>query len=290
MNDLLRLLPPVRRARGNRLYTADGKRYLDLWLDDGRGILGDRDRYTRTFAANAADKGLTRPYPGLYDARFIKAVTAAWPGFATVRLFSSEERALAAAARALLLQPAPGSPLALVDSATRPSAQTSAAAGVAPGPHKPGFIAIARPFATIPETCDLALPRLPCPRPFAPWCLMARDGTATAQALSAEEGDLVSAGSLVAAARGLSSLEASVSDGYCEALWARFDRRMDTWFERSGPYLFPRAIPAGYEAFFQAALQGGALVSPLPDAPSVIPPDFDDGELAKLAKSLNTLN
>lgn len=278
MNDLLRLLPPVRRARGNRLYTADGKRFLDLWLDDGRGILGDRDRYTRTVASNAADKGLTRPYPGLYDARFVKAVTAAWPGFGTVRLFSSEERALAAAARAL-----GGSPTN-VDSAARPSARTSAS----PDGHP--RLAIARPFAVIPATCDLALPRLPCPRPFAPWCLMARDGTAAVQALSAEEGDLVPAQALVTATRGLSSLAASVDDGYGEALWARFDKRVSAWFERSGPYLFPKATPAGYEAFFRAALAGGALVSPLPDAPSVIPPDFDDGELSKLAKSLQTLN
>jgi len=288
MTDLLRLLPPIRRARGNRLYTADGKRFLDFWLDDGRGILGDRDRYTRTFAANAAEKGLTRPYPGLYDARFAKAVTAIWPGFGTVRLFSSEERALAAASLILGFQPSTGASPLLIDSAARPSGtdddHADAAASGSPR------LAIARPFAVIPVTCDLALPRLPCPRPFAPWCLMARAGTAAAQALSAEEGDLVPAQSLVSAARGLSSLEASVRDGYGEALWARFDKRLGTWFERSGPYLFPRATPAGYEAFFRAALEGGALLSPLLDTPSVIPPDFDDGELAKLAKSLHTLN
>jgi hypothetical protein len=284
MNDLLRLLPPVRRARGNRLYTADGKRFLDLWLDDGRGILGDRDRYTRTVAANAADKGLTRPYPGLYDARFIKTVEATWPGFGTIRLFSSEGRALAAAALILGIQPSPGASSMLIDSAARPSGTTDAAISGSPR------LAIARPFAVIPETCDLALPRLPCPRPFSPWCLMARDGTAAAQTLSAEEGDLVPAQTLVSAARGLSSLEASVRDGYGEALWTRFDKRMGAWFERSGPYLFPRATPAGYEAFFRAALEGGALLSPLQNTPSVIPPDFDDGELMKLSKSLRTLS
>jgi len=290
MNDLLRLLPPVRRARGNRLYTADGKRYLDLWLDDGRGILGDRDRYTRTVAANAADKGLTRPYPGLYDKRFQKAVTPVWPGFNTVVSFSSEERALAAATRVLGANPI------LIDSAVCPSSPEAlakpeaAVSNLAQGTAAPGFVAIARPFAAIPETCHLALPRLPCPRPFAPWCLIARDGTAVAQALSREEGDLVPAQSLVAAARGLSSLEASVSDGYGETLWSRFDKRMDAWFERAGPYLFAKAIPAGYEAFFRAALEGGALLSPHPDAPSVIPPDFDDGELVKLSRSLQTIS
>jgi hypothetical protein len=248
MDDLLRLLPPIRRTRGNRLYAADGRRFLDLWLDDGRGILGDRDRYTRTYAANAADKGLIRPYPGLYDTRFVKAVKAAWPGFSTVKVFSSEERA-------------------------------KAAAGTLP-------VAIARPFALLPDTCGLAMPRLPCPRPYAPWCLIARDGTPAAAALALESGDLVPAQSLYAAARGLASIESAVRDGYGEALWTRFDRRLGAWFERSGPYLSPKIPVERYEDFFRTALEGGALVSPRPDAPSIVPPDFDDGELVKLARAL----
>ncbi len=270
MNDLLRLLPPIRRARGNRLYTADGKRFLDLWLDDGRGILGDRDRYARTFAANAADKGLTRPYPGLYDARFAKAVQDAWPGFGAPRLFSSEERALAAAARILDEQPEP------VDPAT--GAATGGAAFM-----------LARPFADLPAACVLAMPRLPCPRPFSPWCLMARAGTSAAAALAAEEGDLVPAQALSAAARGLASLASAIREGYGESHWAKADRRLGAWFERRGPYLFAKCPPADYEAFFRAALAGGALLSPRTDAPSVVPPDFDDGELAKLARALGRL-
>ena len=248
MDDLLRLLPPIRRMRGNRLYAADGRRFLDLWLDDGRGILGDGDRHTRTYAANAADKGLTRPYPGLYDARFVKAVREAWPGFSTVKVFASEERA-------------------------------KAAAGPAP-------LAIARPFTFLPADCDLAMPRLPCPRPYAPWCLIARDNTEAAAALGVETGDLVPPQSLYAAARGLASLESAVRDGYGEELWSRFDKRLGTWFRRSGPYLTPRIPPERHEEFFKAALEGGALVSPRLDTPSIVPPDFDDGELAKLARAL----
>jgi hypothetical protein len=248
MDDLLRLLPPIRRTRGNRLYAADGRRFLDLWLDDGRGILGDRDRHTRTYAANAADKGLTRPYPGLYEARFFKAVRHTWPGFSTVKVFSSEERA-------------------------------KAWAGTNP-------LAVARPFAMVPDACDLAMPRLPCPRPYAPWCLIARDGTQAAAALAQHTGDLVPAQSLYAAARGLASLESAVRDGYGEELWARFDKRLGAWFERSGPYLTPKIPPEKHGEFFRAALEGGALVSPRLDAPSMVPPDFDDGELAKLAKAL----
>lgn len=261
MSDLLRLLPPIRRTRGNRLYAADGRRFLDLWLDDGRGILGHRDRLTRTAASNAADKGLLRPYPGLYDARLAKAVSAAWPGFGTVRVFESDERAVAAAARAGARVP-----------------------GYAPGeaPH------LARPFAPVPADRDLVMPRLPCPRPFAPACLAARDGSPAAEALAAEPGDLVPALACLAAARGLASLESAAADGYDEALWKRFDRRMAAFFEREGPYLRARVPDDRYEAFFRAALAGGALVSPEPGSPSIVPPEFDDGELVKLARSLES--
>jgi len=273
MNDLLRLLPPIRRARGNRLYAADGRRFLDLWLDDGRGILGERDRATRTQAANAADKGLTRPYPGLYDARFAKAVTAAWPGFGTVRTFSCERAALDAAARVL------GSAPRIVDTA-------------ATSPFDPGAgptLALARPFAAIPDGVDVAMPRLPCPRPYAPYCLMAREGTPAAAALASEPGELVPAQSTFAAARGLASLETAVRDGYGEELWARFDKRLGAFFARTGPYLFARVDADSYDAFFKAALEGGALVSPRFEAPSVVPPDFDDGELVKLLRALEKL-
>jgi len=257
--------------RGNRLYAADGRRFLDLWLDGGRGILGDGDRHARTFAANAADKGLTRPYPGLYDARFAKAIRTAWPGFEAVRLFSSEERALAAAGRILAATPT------VVDTSAQPTAEPS----LRP-PEEAGSIALARPFAPVPKSFELAVPRLPCPRPFSPWCLMAR----SEEMLSGEPGDLVPAQSLYAAARGLAGLETAVRDGYGEALWAKFDRRLSRFFIRSGPYLLPIAGAAGHEAFFAAALEGGALVSPRYGEPSVIPPDFDDGELVRLAKTL----
>ena len=70
----LALLPPVRRARGNRLYLETDRRLLDLWLDDGRIILGERERNSRLYARDAAEKGLTRAYPGLYNQRLRSAL------------------------------------------------------------------------------------------------------------------------------------------------------------------------------------------------------------------------
>jgi hypothetical protein len=158
----------------------------------------------------------------------------------------------------------------------------------------PGLL-LARPFIVIPHNFDLALPRLPCPRPFSPWCLMARGGTAAAAALLAESDDILTAQSLLAAARGLASLESAIRDGYGEDIWIKFDRRLGSWFRRSGPYLLPvlgtgaESDKKKYTTFFRAALEGGALISPRMDAPSVIPPDFDDGELVRLARSLEKM-
>ncbi|TFG82799.1 MAG: hypothetical protein E4H20_06905 [Spirochaetales bacterium] len=269
MEDLLRLLPTIRRTRGNRLYAADGSRILDLWMDDGRGILGERDKATRTWAANAADKGLVHPYPGLYERRFEKAVLTTWPELGSVRVFLSEERALDSAAR-------------ILGSATVPAESPCRDAEGKPA-HGPGTLVLLRPFTVLPAGVTLALLRLPCPRPFAPACLAVRDS----RMLDDCPGDLVPSLLLAAAARGLASIEVATTNGYGEDHWKRFDRFTAPFFDRNGPYLFARIERSRYEEFYRAALSGGALVSPDYDKPSIVPPDFDDGELKKLAKALD---
>ena len=97
---------------------------------------------------------------------------------------------------------------------------------------------------------------------------------------------MLPAQALFSASRGLASLDAAAKDGYAEPLWQKLDRRLGAFFERSGPYLFAKTDPAHYDGFFKAALAGGALIAPRADAISVVPPDFDDGELVKLASSL----
>ncbi|MDX9956883.1 MAG: hypothetical protein RBT68_00450 [Spirochaetia bacterium] len=278
METLLRLLPPIRRTRGPRLYAADGRRFLDLWLDDGRDILGAAGRAIRSYAANASDKGLLRPYPGLYEHRLEKAVLAAWPAFKAVRFYQNEERALAAAAR---LSGRTADTLELVETVS--VADSGTADGTVASSDN-GLVKL-RPFAPVPQSCTLALARLPCPGPLAPACLLGLDNSW----LEPEEGDLVPAMMHYAAARAMASLAKASQDGiYGEELWKRFDRRMEPYFCRVGPYLLPRVAPDKYAGFFKAALEGGALVSPQYGLPSMVPPEFDDGELRKLAAALAT--
>lgn len=273
MDELLRLLPPIRRTRGNRLYAADGRRLLDLWMDGGRGVMGESERPARAYAANAIDKGLVHPYPGLYAARLVKALLRAWPNFGAVRLFADEAGALAAAGRIL------GDASALpVDPAGRAMLPAERAA-----PGRAAFM-LARPFvpAAAYEACALAMVRLPLASALSPAALMAADEAA----FGSEAGALVPGMRCYAAARALDSLAQSSERGYEAPHWRLFDRRMGSYFERSGPYLLARCDEGSYRRFFEAALAGGALVAPRWAEPAAVPADFDDGELKRLAAAL----
>jgi hypothetical protein len=255
----LALLPPIRRARLWRLYAenrSDGlpRRFLDLWMDDGRSILGAKGTGIGTIAKAAIDLGLTRPFPSVREARLSKALLAAHPGYRAVAYYRNEDRALRAA-QAI----APGLPLPIL----RPFAE-----------HLRD-----RPAEGAPR---LAMPRLPCPAALAPAALLFLD----ASDAEAAGGDLIPPLQLACAHDALFELDRFRRD-YDEALWKRTDRRLGPFFDRSGPYLYSRAA-ADYEAFFAAALGAGVLLSPDPERPSIVPGDFDDGELAALAAALGS--
>ncbi len=271
MDNLLRLLKPVRRIRGNRLYTADGTRVLDLWLDGGRGLLGDGEKSAILYAGNAAEKGLTRAYPGLHEARLMKALGSTWPEFSAAFLFINEERALEALALAL------NKKITVVD-IRRP--------GASPENSGDAFgIGLARPFSTVPDNFGFALARLPCPRPFAPSCLLARDEAAG----HALKGELIPPLMHHAACRALDTLARSAENGYEEGHWRKFGDILEKHFLRAGPYLFRRDESIEYSKLFTAALAGGALISPCPEEPSIAPPDYSAGEAKKLVAALDSL-
>jgi hypothetical protein len=295
---LLGLLPPIRRARFWRLYAEDGRRFLDLWMDGGRAILGAKGTGIGTVVKAAVDLGLARPLPSIRSRRLERELFARWPGWAAVRLYRDEGRALAALARALgpaadpsrlLLDPARRPP----DASVRPASPSAGPSGSGaepafPGPRTEPAALVLRPFADALGDIDpapalpAALPLLPCPRAFAPCAILFRDPSLAERA---GESDLVPPMLLAAASRSLAEL-ARFSRTYGEAHWRRVDRRLGPFFERRGPYLYARATQGDYEALFRAALGSGVLLSPDPGLPSIVPGDFDDGELAALAKAL----
>jgi len=262
---LLRLLPPIRRARLWRLYAEDGRRFLDLWMDGGRSLLGAKGQGLGTSIKAAVDMGLLRPLPSVWEGRATRAVKLAFPGYAGALAFRNEERAVRELDSVL------GRPAIILDSASREM-----------GPEEADVLVL-RPFgeslprrpAALPR---FALPLLPCPSALGCAFILFRD---EAEAMG---GELVPPAALACAAGALREL-AAFAKGYGEQLWRRADRRLGPLFERKGPYLYPRCAEADYGVFFRRALEAGLLISPRFDLPSILPADFDDGELAALSKA-----
>jgi hypothetical protein len=258
--DLLRLLPPIGRARGYRLYALDGRRFLDLWQDDGRGILGAKGTGIGTVVKASVDRGLAMPLPSAWEHRLEKAVLAAWPGYAAVRFRPD---------------PAGEPPEGLLHDPARRAVNPETGEGTS------ARALLLRPFAEYlpaPPPFDSARLRLPCPRAFAPIVLLFRD----AESASRCAPECVPPMLLAAAAKALAELSGYAST-HGEEHWRRVDRRLSRLFERKGPYLFPRCGAAEYPRLFVAALERGVLLSPRHDLPSLVPGDFDDGELKPLA-------
>jgi hypothetical protein len=247
---LLAKLPAIRRARFWRLYAYSGERFLDLWMDGGRSILGAKGKSVGTGIKAAIDKGLTRPLPSVWESRLQKDFRNRWPLYPYALFFRTES----GAARAL-----------------RDLGKTE--------------FRILRPFgeyldegdSTKPPTIALSL--LPCPSAFAPGLLLFAD-----ENLALEfSGELVPAVQLAALATSLGEFD-TFAEQYTERLWRRFDRYIAGVFERRGPYLLPLYPREMHPEYFLACLEAGLLLSPDYDSPSIIPGDFDEGELARLPR------
>jgi hypothetical protein len=273
-SSLLRLLPPIRRARLWRLYAQDGRRFLDLWMDAGRSLLGAKGLRLGTSIKSSIDMGLLRPLPSVWEGRAKKALMEAFPGFSGAVAFRNEERALRGLGEFLGLRT---DDLALLDVASRDAGERLGSGRVDALVVRPFGERLLQWQAAVPR---FALPLLPCPSALAPGIVLVRD----ARDLDALRGELAPPASLACAAGALREL-AAFSRIYGEELWRRSDRRLSPFFERRGPYLYPRCAESEYEGFFRSALAAGILVSPRFELPSILPADFDDGELAALARN-----
>ncbi len=250
VDSLLAKLPAIRRARLWRLYAYSGARFLDLWLDGGHSILGAKGKGIGTSVKAAVDMGLSRPLPSVHEPRLRKEIVKRWPAYPHAVLFRSEARA----AQALR-------DLGIVD------------------------FRIIRPFGEYLDidnagrTARVALPVLPCPAPFAPGVLLFADPN---EALRVP-GELVPPVQLSGLITALREFDA-FAESYSEQLWRRFDRFIAGIFERRGPYLVPLYARERHPEYFLECLEAGLLLSPDYESPSIIPGDFDDGELAKLPR------
>jgi hypothetical protein len=275
--ELLRLLPPVLRARGFRLYTGSG-RLVDLWQDGGRAVLGHKPPQALREFKNSADRGLFTGFPHPQEGRFLKALSRLFPGrnFRVYAGPASLNRALEAAG----LPPGPD-PGAFPDPAF-PSPPAGPAASA---------VSLWRPFldeepAARETPVPVLVPVLPCP--LSPQAAALAPGWDDRFPPS----DIIPPVILAAASRGIYDIIAAASRGgrpvypkINRLLYNRRDGEACPW-RRRGIYLsLPDAGP-GWETLFRRFLEGGFLIPPGPAEPLILPGALSPGEEAKLAALL----
>jgi hypothetical protein len=284
---LLAMVPAIARARGRRLYAADGRRFLDLYADGGASVMGRREGAAGRVAKESIDRGLASPLPSFWEDRLRKAILSWLPGWAGVRFFASEMEAFLALA-------------GMDENFTRDLAGGVAFPAAAASfrsrllvefPYRafrtdlPGAAAAATTAAAATADAALgtrfALVRLPTAPAFAVGVALART-RADLDALSGSAGASAAALQLAASARSLADFLA-FSPSFGEAQWSRMDALLGNSFRRSGPWLYPTYPVSEHAGIFSACLEAGILISPDWRWPSIAAPEFDRGELAPLA-------
>lgn len=275
---LVRSLPRIRRCRGWRLYAADGRRFLDLWAEGGRAVMGRKSKGPSLAAKNCMDMGLVSPLPGVWSRRLEKSLLAWKPGYASVCVFPSEPEAIAALA-------AYAGSLAEGRGGTGPGAELPAVRIERPfGEYLPAAGGIGASYSGYALEGRVSLALLPLPAGLSFGALLFADADEAARFReapgSAAEG-FVADFRFAAANRAIGEIE-RFSEAYAEPLWARIDCCTGGIFERRGPWLLPLYPPEMHAGCFKACLEKGILISPDYRTPSLVPGEFDIGEVAPL--------
>lgn len=241
---------PVKRARGNRIYTHRGKRFLDLCMDDVRAVTGHRPNGLSLALKNVIEAGLYACYPTVHEERLGKFLKKYFKEYSHVSYIHS-------------LNDLPfvreGGQIA------DPLFQEKAEEGY-------GFW---RPYLDVPEGCDVLLPLCPLPG------LRGLIPVLSKNEPQWEEGHVPG----VAAAGILRSFYDYIQaeEKADRALWKSFDS-FSHW-TRKGPFLIGDYSEEEYEAVREKGFSLGILLNPWRQV-NLIPSELSKGEMDNLRKLL----
>ena len=243
----------VTRARGCFLYTKKGVRLTDLYLQNGRAILGWDTKNAGTFLKNQLNKGLTGGFicEDQQHLRLQKAVGQLLGSERRVAFYSDKSAALKAA-------------LAICPQST----------------------AVYRPWN--PGNTDWNTTGCVLINPPLPWgenlCILA-----VAQPLVKADSPLQDTIAVpfaleTAVTRAIYNLVAALGER-TEKDWFVFDPVLTKYWERKGPYLFPKISENEYDDFVRHCLDCGLVINPNYNEPSVVPYGADAGVFSQLKKA-----
>ncbi|WP_319558781.1 hypothetical protein [Marispirochaeta sp.] len=249
--------PAVRRSRGFRVYSPEGRRFLDLYQDAGRGMMGSRPQGLILRFKSSLEKLGPAAMPSVWTQRAARLLTGFFPDHPWVGIFPSFPEALKA------LEPVYGGGL--------PPLWDPVEAGY--GRHLPEnnvALSIWRPFLPVPCS-DVLLPILPGTGTWGGVFVLSRKSlNVPAPPLS----PFLLAPQVYGIRLFFRWLHETDPDTY-----ANFPR--GPW-ERLGPYLFPRCREDEHTELVKELIARGLYPSPEYFIPSIIPGDYDEGEIKQL--------
>ena len=259
---LLRKVPVIRRAREYHLYDNTGHRYLDLYLNGGRAILGHRPEGFSLILKNTLARGVYGEYPSHEEGKMLKAARALWEDNYPRICYYRKSRDI--------LNWLKDQKLIRDDSEISDPARNDG-----------GTVSLWRPWIDPDRQTRIILPVLPFPG--------MECGLLVCASSSVEEtlppGDLPSPVTAAGLARCLWSMKSLLDRTGCAPADKQAGLPGFSGWTRRGNYLLWKGDVGSYEALFDKSLAGGVVLPPDPLCPAVIPPVLTSGDLKILNKA-----
>lgn len=267
-------LPSVRRARGRYVYGHDGQRYLDCYLNDGRGILGHRPPRVSTVVKDVISTGRYAEYPSEFEHRMRTELSRILGRHWSVGLYACEGDALSVVGALTDRSPVRVDPVVAAVRGRRYSGVGKAAVG-----DCEVAVYYWRPY--LDHVVDLSdaefvLPVVPFPGRWAgqPLCSRRRESLPAGEPLSPVglSGQVRALQTLHAVLTELRSRDESTSrsTGADPGPVLRPTKPPPlSIFRGRGPYLVPICTEEEYEGVFYTFLRNGIILHPDYWAPSI---------------------
>ena len=259
-SEISSLYGTIKRARGPYLYTAKGVRLTDCFQEGGRGILGWGSEGTKAFTVfkNVISRGISGSFETDFGSRsdcksqLSRAVSELFGSERTAYIFDSKEKALKA-------------------SLSVSSQSTS----------------LFRPWNTENVNwrsvdCIVFAPVLPWAD--SSWIAAVDDEIVIAAAALADQSVKIPAPLEAAFTRSVYDLIKALQNRQ-EKDWFIYDTVLTKYWERKGPYLFPKVSAEKYDEFVNHCLKLGIAINPSYSEKSIVPFGADKGVFTVLKNS-----
>lgn len=239
----------IQRARGCFLYTRKGIRLTDLYQEGGRAILGWGGGSAFSMFKNTMNRGLTGSFDTDYSYRTEKAVSELLNSKRKIFFYYSKDQALK---NALLISPS----------------GTSF--------YKPWNLQ-----NNLWQNVDVVVLEAPLPWAEPIFVVAAKVDLIRDVELILSKSERIPAALHSGITRSIYDLISAIKERQ-EKDWFLYDKIINKYFDRKGPYLYPKVPEEKYFDFVSHCLDCQLIISPLYNVPSIVPFGADIGNFSKL--------